>query len=163
VTDILGGAGSYSAVGARIFSPPPSSETVGWIVDCGSDFPAELRTTIASWGTGCLLRETPKRLTTRGWNGYGDNDFRGQFFERYDLISRFLILFDICKNFAGDLTRAPQNLWLYRVRSSIISIYLPLKKSIHHLRGFYSNKSSVRAFELIKYFPSVTNFKVLQV
>ncbi|KAK3201367.1 hypothetical protein GRF29_185g752976 [Pseudopithomyces chartarum] len=76
VRDILGGAGSYSALGARIFSPPPRSKTVGWIVDCGSDFPQELRETIASWDTGVLIRETPDRLTTRGWNGYGENEHR---------------------------------------------------------------------------------------
>ncbi|OAG06057.1 Ribokinase-like protein [Paraphaeosphaeria sporulosa] len=76
VKDILGGAGSYSALGARIFSPPPHSKSVGWIVDCGSDFPAALRETIASWDTGVLMRETPDRLTTRGWNGYGENEHR---------------------------------------------------------------------------------------
>ncbi|CAN9373545.1 unnamed protein product [Alternaria alternata] len=32
VKDIVGGAGSYSALGARIFSPPPQSESVGWIL-----------------------------------------------------------------------------------------------------------------------------------
>ncbi|KAH6629531.1 Ribokinase-like protein [Boeremia exigua] len=76
VKDIVGGAGSYSALGARIFSPPPQSRSVGWIVDCGSDFPAELRDYIASWESGALVRETPDRLTTRGWNGYGDNEHR---------------------------------------------------------------------------------------
>lgn len=77
VKDIVGGAGSYSALGARIFSPPPQSRSVGWIVDCGSDFPPELRDSIASWETGVLIRETPDRLTTRGWNGYGENEHRG--------------------------------------------------------------------------------------
>lgn len=76
MTNVLGGAGAYSALGARIFSPPPASHSVGWIVDCGSDFPPELRETIAQWDTGCLLRETPHRLTTRGWNGYGKNEHR---------------------------------------------------------------------------------------
>ncbi|PVI01832.1 Ribokinase-like protein [Periconia macrospinosa] len=76
VKDILGGAGSYSALGARLFSPPPRSKSVGWIVDCGSDFPSELRDTIAKWDTGVVMRETPQRLTTRGWNGYGDNEHR---------------------------------------------------------------------------------------
>lgn len=78
VRDILGGAGSYSALGARIFSSPPTSKSVGWIVDCGSDFPLDLRETIASWNTGVVFRETPERLTTRGWNGYGDNEYRGE-------------------------------------------------------------------------------------
>jgi hypothetical protein len=77
VKDILGGAGTYSALGARMFSPPPRSRSVGWIVDCGSDFPPELRETIAQWETGALIRETPHRLTTRGWNGYGENEHRG--------------------------------------------------------------------------------------
>ncbi|KAF2999020.1 hypothetical protein E8E13_008136 [Curvularia kusanoi] len=75
-TDIVGGAGSYSALGARIFSPPPQSKSVGWIVDCGSDFPDELRDFIASWESGAVIRETPHRLTTRGWNGYGENEHR---------------------------------------------------------------------------------------
>ncbi|ORY18504.1 Ribokinase-like protein [Clohesyomyces aquaticus] len=76
VKDILGGAGSYSALGARIFSPPPTSKAVGWIVDCGSDFPPELRHAIAQWDTGVFIRETPDRLTTRGWNGYGEHEHR---------------------------------------------------------------------------------------
>ncbi|QGI85250.1 unnamed protein product [Fusarium fujikuroi] len=46
VKDILGGAGTYSALGARLFSPPPKSASVGWILHDGL------------------------RLTTRGWNGY---------------------------------------------------------------------------------------------
>lgn len=78
VKDIVGGAGTYSALGARIFSPPPKSRGVGWIVDCGSDFPHQLRDYIAQWDTGVLMRETPNRLTTRGWNGYvGGNEHRG--------------------------------------------------------------------------------------
>ncbi|KAJ4422282.1 hypothetical protein N0V82_003037 [Gnomoniopsis sp. IMI 355080] len=71
--DILGGAGSYSALGARLFSPAPlASKTVGWIVDQGSDFPPAITTLIDSWGTSALMRHDPSRLTTRGWNGYVD-------------------------------------------------------------------------------------------
>ncbi|CAL3965256.1 hypothetical protein PZA11_001950 [Diplocarpon coronariae] len=70
VFDILGGAGSFSALGARLFSPPPSSKTVAWIVDKGSDFPESLARQIASWQTSCLIRPDDTRLTTRGWNGY---------------------------------------------------------------------------------------------
>ncbi|KAK4230071.1 Ribokinase-like protein [Podospora fimiseda] len=69
--NILGGAGSYSALGARLFSPAPElSKTVGWIVDQGSDFPDSITSLITSWQTSCLLRPDPSRLTTRGWNGY---------------------------------------------------------------------------------------------
>ncbi|KAI1185743.1 Ribokinase-like protein [Nemania serpens] len=76
VRDVLGGAGTYSALGARLFSPPPRSESVGWIVDKGSDFPPDLEALITSWGTSVLLRETPERLTTRGWNGYVEQQNR---------------------------------------------------------------------------------------
>ena len=73
--NIIGGAGTYSAIGARLFSPPPHSHSVGWIVDQGTDFPSELRTLILSWQTGVLLRDR-EALTTRGWNGYGENEHR---------------------------------------------------------------------------------------
>ncbi|XXG94255.1 hypothetical protein Hte_000509 [Hypoxylon texense] len=76
VKDILGGAGSYSALGARLFSPPPLSRSVGWIIDKGSDFPAALEDLIASWETSVLIRPTPDRLTTRGWNGYDEHQNR---------------------------------------------------------------------------------------
>lgn len=84
--NILGGAGTYSALGARLFSPPPASKSVGWIVDCGSDFPAELREYVKSWETGVVVRETPERLTTRGWNGYGEGEVRGM--SSSDLVGR---------------------------------------------------------------------------
>ncbi|KAF1811773.1 Ribokinase-like protein [Eremomyces bilateralis CBS 781.70] len=76
VYNILGGAGSYSALGARLLSPPPLSRSVGWIVDAGSDFPVELREEINRWRTSCVFRETPDRLTTRAWNGYMENEYR---------------------------------------------------------------------------------------
>ncbi|OAA68536.1 carbohydrate/purine kinase [Niveomyces insectorum RCEF 264] len=71
VRDILGGAGSYAALGARLFSPPPQlSRGVGWIVDQGSDFPPAISDLVSSWQTAVVMRHDPKRLTTRGWNGY---------------------------------------------------------------------------------------------
>lgn len=73
--NILGGAGTYSAIGARLFSPPPQCHSIGWIVDQGTDFPSELRTLILSWQTGVLIRDRDA-LTTRGWNGYGENEHR---------------------------------------------------------------------------------------
>ncbi|KAH9826078.1 pfkB family carbohydrate kinase [Teratosphaeria destructans] len=75
-TDIIGGAGTYSAIGARLFSPPPhQSKSIGWIVDKGTDFPPDLLDLIASWQTGALIRPRDA-LTTRGWNGYGENEHR---------------------------------------------------------------------------------------
>jgi sugar/nucleoside kinase (ribokinase family) len=76
VRDIIGGAGSFAALGARLFSPPPESASVAWIVDMGTDFPDSLITLIESWQTSALLRPNPDRLTTRGWNSYGTSEDR---------------------------------------------------------------------------------------
>lgn len=72
VKDILGGAGTYSALGARLLSPGPLSTSVGWIIDRGSDFPPALDDLVSTWETSALIRDTPDRLTTRGWNGYDE-------------------------------------------------------------------------------------------
>ncbi|PGH11526.1 hypothetical protein AJ80_07092 [Polytolypa hystricis UAMH7299] len=76
VNDIMGGAGSYAVVGARMVAGQEHSRSVGWIVNVGSDFPESIRETITSWNTHCLFRENMDRLTTRGWNGYGPNEKR---------------------------------------------------------------------------------------
>ncbi|KAI9639931.1 hypothetical protein NHQ30_011661 [Ciborinia camelliae] len=76
VYNVLGGAGSYSALGARLFSPPPLSKSISWIVDKGSDFPPSISHQITTWQTSCLTRTDVTRLTTRGWNGYDSNDVR---------------------------------------------------------------------------------------
>lgn len=72
----MGGAGTFSAIGARLFSPPPAqSKSIGWIIDAGTDFPPSLKDLVSSWDTGVLI--TPRNApTTRGWNGYGENDHR---------------------------------------------------------------------------------------
>lgn len=73
--NVIGGAGTYSAIGARLLSAPPRSKAVGWIVDAGTDFPAELHAIIDAWDTGALIRQRPAP-TTRGWNGYSGNQHR---------------------------------------------------------------------------------------
>ena len=76
---IIGGAGTYAALGARLVAGKRYASSVSWIVDVGSDFPAEFRSTIESWETACLFREDRNRLTTRAWNGYsGENEHRGR-------------------------------------------------------------------------------------
>jgi hypothetical protein len=77
VKGIIGGAGSYAVVGARMIAGHEHSQSVGWIVDAGSDFPLEIRNIICSWNTHCVMRECTDRLTTRAWNGYGPNEKRG--------------------------------------------------------------------------------------
>lgn len=95
VHNILGGAGSYSALGARLFSPPPSSKTVGWIVDQGSDFPPSVTAQINTWQTSALFRHDPSRLTTRGWNGYTSPSASDHRAFRYTTPKRRLVAEDL--------------------------------------------------------------------
>ncbi|KAL8382702.1 hypothetical protein RB595_006474 [Gaeumannomyces hyphopodioides] len=82
--DVLGGAGTFAALGARLLSPGPSrSRTVGWVVDRGGDFPASADAAIASWRTSALVRDDAGRQTTRGWNGYDDPSDPGRRSFRY--------------------------------------------------------------------------------
>ncbi|KAF8249936.1 Ribokinase-like protein [Wilcoxina mikolae CBS 423.85] len=74
--DVIGGAGTFGVLGARLFSPPPLSKTVGWIVDAGYDFPADCLAQLEALQTHLVLRQTPERLTTRGWNSYESGDQR---------------------------------------------------------------------------------------
>ena len=75
---MIGGAGTYAAIGARLVAGAECSGSVGWIVDMGSDFPHKFRQMIDLWQTSCLFREDKARLTTRAWNGYGpQEDHRG--------------------------------------------------------------------------------------
>lgn len=74
--NVLGGAGTYAALGARIVTPTANAKSISWIVDAGNDFPQELRDIIDSWGTSCMIRETSWRQTTRAWNGYDEHENR---------------------------------------------------------------------------------------
>lgn len=94
VKDILGGAGSYAALGARLFSPAPDlSKTVAWIIDQGSDFPEPLTTLISSWQTSADFRLDASRLTTRAWNGYADESETRAF--RYTTPKKRLVAADL--------------------------------------------------------------------
>ncbi|KAJ9630106.1 Double-stranded RNA-containing particles stability [Knufia peltigerae] len=76
VQKILGGAGTYAALGARLAAGRKNSHAVSWIVDMGSDFPSEFRALIDTWRTSCIFRLDMGRLSTTAWNGYGPNEFR---------------------------------------------------------------------------------------
>ena len=78
--DVMGGGGLYTALGARLFRPPPSSSKVGWIIHEGHDFPPELKQLIQSWRTSCLFISTPDRPTTRARNTYGPGEHRCECF-----------------------------------------------------------------------------------
>ncbi|KAI4118933.1 MAG: hypothetical protein LQ345_001070 [Seirophora villosa] len=74
--NVMGGAGLYAALGARLFRPPPSSYEVGWIVHEGHDFPSHIKATIDAWETSCRFVPTFYRPTTRAWNAYEPGGFR---------------------------------------------------------------------------------------
>lgn len=75
VYNVLGGGGTFAALGARIAAGELRAAAVGWIVDMGTDFPPEVKATIDSWGTGAVFRRG-NRLTSRGKNVYGANEHR---------------------------------------------------------------------------------------
>ena len=76
--NILGGAGAYAALGARIISGAERAAKVGWTIHEGSDFPELVKRQIGTWKTSCEWIKTPNRLTTRGLNVYKQNEFRGK-------------------------------------------------------------------------------------
>lgn len=94
LTDIVGGGGTFAALGATIVATAKHNfqqknvlseknkalsvaERIKFIVDCGSDFPYEtVQSQLDAWGIGIIYRKDSSRLTTRGYNEYGPGDFR---------------------------------------------------------------------------------------
>lgn len=76
MTDVIGGAGTYALVGARMVVGPRRSELVSGIIDKGSDFPEKVEREIKEWNTGVKWNNDESRLTTRGINFYGEDGVR---------------------------------------------------------------------------------------
>lgn len=74
--NLIGGAGTYATLGARLVAGGEYARSVSWIVDVGSDFPSSVRKEINSWQTDCVFRYDNSRKTTRAWNGYGTDGWR---------------------------------------------------------------------------------------
>lgn len=75
--DIPGGGGMFAVLGACIISPTTDvSKRLKWIVDRGTDFPKRLTEQLETWNSGVCFRDDDSRLTTRGWNFYGEKEFR---------------------------------------------------------------------------------------
>lgn len=72
--NIVGGAGPYAIVGARMAGGPHHS--VSGIIDRGSDFPESVQQQIDSWDTDVVFRTDGSRKTTRGRNIYDENHVR---------------------------------------------------------------------------------------
>ena len=69
LSGILGGAGTYAVLGARLFAAE-DPKRVGWVVHTGSDFPAKVREEVDSWNAYTRYISTPERLTSRAKNTY---------------------------------------------------------------------------------------------
>ncbi|GLB33586.1 putative pfkB family carbohydrate kinase [Lyophyllum shimeji] len=69
---LIGGGGTYAAIGARIWLPPTE---IGMMVDRGHDFPASIEANLLEYGPEMwIFRDQPDRLTTRALNSYkGDH------------------------------------------------------------------------------------------
>lgn len=76
MTDVIGGAGTYALVGARMVVGPRHSGLVSGIIDKGSDFPEKVEREIKEWNTGVKWNDDRSRLTTRGINFYGEDGVR---------------------------------------------------------------------------------------
>ena len=94
LNDVLGGSGTYGEVldyrsnimtaqltsavatlGARLFLPPPSCPTLGWMINVGNDFSDSVKEQLASWGTTSLMKMESTRPSTRGLLEYKDTTF----------------------------------------------------------------------------------------
>lgn len=81
-SNVLGGAGIYAALGARIFrandlNGEKGSKSVGLIVHEGCDFPGDAKAELESWHLSSIFVKTP-HLTTRGKNVYSKGGVRGE-------------------------------------------------------------------------------------
>lgn len=83
-SNVLGGAGIYAALGARIFRGTDDCKSVGVIIHEGCDFPVEAKVELESWQLSSAFIKTPQ-LTTRGKNVYSEGGVRGKV-KLHDLI-----------------------------------------------------------------------------
>ena len=82
-SNVLGGAGIYAALGARVFRAEDvcgekDCKSVGMIVHEGCDFPIDAKAELESWHLSSVFVKTPQRLTTRGKNTYSPEGHRGK-------------------------------------------------------------------------------------
>ncbi|KAL4868970.1 hypothetical protein BDV12DRAFT_168694 [Aspergillus spectabilis] len=75
LTDVLGGSGAYATLGARLFLPPPSSRSVGWLLHIGDDFPEHVLDRLESWETTLVVKKELAHPSTRGLLEYKDTSF----------------------------------------------------------------------------------------
>ena len=66
--------------GARLFSPSTRSESIGWIIRAGHDFPLSARVKLEAWRANLLVLEEENSRSTRACLAYEDEsgDSRSQ-------------------------------------------------------------------------------------
>ncbi|KAJ6262010.1 hypothetical protein Dda_2812 [Drechslerella dactyloides] len=74
IQDAVGGSGTYSTIGARLFcsGPGPQPTAVGWVMRIGVGFPAETLDKLKSWGTTMHLIHEAASGPSRGHLHYED-------------------------------------------------------------------------------------------
>ncbi|KAK6350242.1 hypothetical protein TWF696_006477 [Orbilia brochopaga] len=74
IHNAIGGSGTYSTIGARLFCSGPGSRpsAVGWVIRVGADFPAATLDKLKSWGTTMRVINETASETSRGCLQYGD-------------------------------------------------------------------------------------------
>ncbi|KAB8261297.1 putative PfkB family kinase [Aspergillus pseudonomiae] len=75
LTDILGGSGAYATLGARLFLPHPQSNSLGWMVHVGNDFPKPIEDRLQSWDVTLVIERESNQASTRGLLEYKDSTF----------------------------------------------------------------------------------------
>ncbi|KAM7209842.1 Ribokinase-like protein [Rhypophila decipiens] len=87
LSDVPGGSGLYSTLGARIAAPATATQTktadskeIGSVVLAGGDFPAPLRAVLRDWDHSLQFRLDPSRATTRGLIQYTSPNFKDRTF-----------------------------------------------------------------------------------
>lgn len=75
-TNVIGGAGTFAAIGAGVHLSPEKRHLAQFILDKGNDFTTEMAAEINSWKTGVVWREDDSRGTTKAWNKFVNNEER---------------------------------------------------------------------------------------
>lgn len=75
-TNIIGGAGTFAALGAGVLVSKKERRKVGFLCDEGFDFPASVSEELYQWGLGIVSRKDQFRVTTKAWNKFVNDDER---------------------------------------------------------------------------------------
>ncbi|CZR70054.1 related to pfkB family carbohydrate kinase superfamily [Phialocephala subalpina] len=81
MVEVLGGAGTYAALGARLHLPPPVSQSLYLMIEAGYDLPSSVEDSLRSWDTRLDVRKDPTKKTTRAKVVYEDATFGPKTFE----------------------------------------------------------------------------------